>query len=682
MIAEDSQPIARPFDDFDRPLQKPASSAWMSSLEQRILVCAPTANDARLTAEFLTRAGIQPLGCMNIPELCLRMDEGCGGIILAEEVLVSEAVTCLNEALRRQPSWSDIPIIVVCSTTGSRAHINQSLQLIGAASTISLVERPFRPETLVSMIQASLRSRARQYQVRDLLTELATNEARMRRILEQSVVGLAEADLTGRFTLVNDRYCAMVARPREELLKLRLPDLTHPDDCAESKNRIVALASGRATSFIVEKRLLKPDGTVVWVHDHLSVIRDGEDRPCGITVASADITQRKEDEQQISRARDEALAASRAKDDFLASLSHELRTPLNPVLLLASEAARNVLLPSDVKADFDVIARNITLEARLIDDLLDLTRITRGKLQLTRQNHLLHTILEDAIATVQPDFAERRVTLRRSYATQSPTIFGDSVRLQQVFWNVLKNAAKFTPCGGAVTVETRYNPGETHAAVAITDTGIGMSEGEIERVFDAFVQGDHATRRTHHFGGLGLGLAISKMLVNLHEGKIAASSAGAGRGSTFTIELPVVAAAEVSKAPLVKAEAASSDEPSSIRRILLVDDHEATRNALSFLLQRRKFEVIPAGSLSEAFAAAEQGGIQLIVSDIGLPDGTGYELMERFAKPNGVKGIALTGYGMEQDVEQSERAGFAAHLTKPVRVEALDEALKTVMATG
>jgi CheY-like chemotaxis protein len=272
--------------------------------------------------------------------------------------------------------------------------------------------------------------------------------------------------------------------------------------------------------------------------------------------------------------------------------------------------------------------------------------------------------------------------LRRSYATQSPTIFGDSVRLQQVFWNVLKNAAKFTPCGGAVTVETRYNPGETHAAVAITDTGIGMSEGEIERVFDAFVQGDHATRRTHHFGGLGLGLAISKMLVNLHEGKIAASSEGAGRGSTFTVELPVVPAAEVSKVPLVSAEAASSNEPSSIRRILLVDDHEATRNALSFLLQRRKFEVIPAGSLSEAFAAAEQGGIQLIVSDIGLPDGTGYELMERFAKPNGVKGIALTGYGMEQDVEQSERAGFAAHLTKPVRVEALDEALKTVMATG
>lgn len=682
MIAEDSQPIARPFDDFDRPLKKTTSSAWMSSLEQRILVCAPTANDARLTAEFLTRAGIQPLACANIPELCLRMDEGCGGIILAEEVLVSEAVTCLNDALRRQASWSDIPINVVCSTTGSRAHINQSLQLIGAASTISLVERPFRPETLVSMIQASLRSRARQYQVRDLLTELATNEARMRRILEQSVVGLAEADLTGRFTLVNDRYCAMIARSRDDLLKLRLPDLTHPDDYTEAKNRIVALASGRATSFIIEKRLLKPDGTVVWVHDHLSVIRDGEDRPCGITVASADITQRKEDEQQIARARDDALAASRAKDDFLASLSHELRTPLNPVLLLASEAARNMQLPSDVKADFDVIARNIALEARLIDDLLDLTRITRGKLQLTRHHHALHAIIEDAIATVQPDFAERRVVLRRNYVAQSPVVFADAVRLQQVFWNVLKNAAKFTPCGGTVTVETRYRPGDARAVVAISDTGIGMSDAEIARVFDAFVQGDHATRRTHHFGGLGLGLAISKMLVKLHDGQIAASSEGGGRGSTFSIELPTVQASELSHAADADTAAIASTEPPAIRRILLVDDHKATRDALSYLLQRRKFEVVPAGSLREAFAAAEQGNIQLLVSDIGLPDGTGYELMERFAKPNGVKGIALTGYGMEQDVEQSERAGFAAHLTKPVRVEALDEALKTVLAAS
>jgi len=681
MMPEDSNSSAGSFGNFDQPLKKPASSSWMSPLEKRILVCAPTANDARLTTEFLARAGCQPVVCADAVELCRRIDEGCGAVVLAEEVLAAAAVTCLNDALRRQPSWSDIPMIVVCSTSGSRAQINQNLQLIGPASTISLIERPFRPETLISMIQASLRSRSRQYQVRDLLTELATNEARIRRILEQTVVGLAEADLTGRFTLVNDRYCAMAGRTRDELLRRRLPELTHPDDSVESHNRIVALAAGRATSFIVEKRLLKPDGTVVWVHDHLSVIRDGEDRPIGITVASADITQRKEDEQQIARARDDALAASRAKDDFLASLSHELRTPLNPVLLLASEAARNVQLPSDVKADFDVIARNIALEARLIDDLLDLTRITRGKLQLTRQNHSLHTIIEDAIATVQPDFAERRVTLRRNYSALSATVFADSVRLQQVFWNVLKNAAKFTPCGGTVTVETRYKLGDVTATVAITDTGIGMSEGEIERVFDAFVQGDHASRRTHHFGGLGLGLAISKMLVNLHDGKIAARSEGAGHGSTFTIELPVLHAPEANQGPNASAEAAPTNEPTAIRRILLVDDHEATRNALSFLLQRRKFEVVPAGSLSEAFAAAEQGDIQLIVSDIGLPDGTGYELMERFAKPNGVKGIALTGYGMEQDVEQSERAGFAAHLTKPVRVEALDEALKTVLAT-
>lgn len=663
----------------DRPLNQPGA-ALAERNERRILLFAPTANDAPITAGFLQRAGLASVICKDMPELCQRIEEGCGAVIIAEEVLRPTSLTPLSEALRRQPSWSDIPITIVCSS--SRMNALGAIPALGSASTISLIERPFRPETLISMIESGLRSRMRQYQMRDLFTELATNEARIRRLLEQSVVGLAEVDLQGRFTLVNDRYCLMVGRSREELLRLTLPDLTHPDDHVESKQRIVALASGRASSFIVEKRLLKPDGTVVWVHDHLSVVRDGDDRTCGISVASADITQRKEDEQQIARARDEALAASRAKDDFLASLSHELRTPLNPVLLLASEAARNAQLPSDVKADFDVIVRNIALEARLIDDLLDLTRITRGKLQLTRQNHSLHAIIEDAIATVQPDFAERRVLLRRNYAAQSPMVFGDSVRLQQVFWNILKNAAKFTPCGGAVTVETRYEPGATHATIAVTDTGIGMSEAEIARIFDAFVQGDHATRRTHHFGGLGLGLAISKMLVSLHEGRISAQSEGAGRGSTFTIELPVAATGEIAEPATANIETETSRDAMPVRRVLLVDDHEATRNALSFLLQRRHFEVISAGSLTEALAAAKRGGIQLVVSDIGLPDGTGYELMERFAKPAGVKGIALTGYGTEQDVELSERAGFTAHLTKPIRVEALDEALKMVLASG
>ncbi|HYD83578.1 MAG TPA: ATP-binding protein, partial [Opitutus sp.] len=308
-------------------------------------------------------------------------------------------------------------------------------------------------------------------------------------------------------------------------------------------------------------------------------------------------------------------------------------------------------------------------------------RITRGKLQIDRQPVSLHAVLDDAISTVQADFVDKKIALHRHFDAHRPVVVGDAVRLQQVFWNILKNAVKFTPAGGKVTIETRLDADNTRARVSITDTGIGLEPAELERIFEAFVQGDHAGQRSRHFGGLGLGLAISKMLVDLHGGQISAASDGTGRGATFTVELPLATADRVLDAPAPtpdRAERPQADR--AMKRILLVDDHEATRNALAFLLQRRNFEVLPAGSLTEALALAERGGIELIVSDIGLPDGSGYDLMERFGKVQGVKGIALTGYGTEQDLALSEQAGFAAHLTKPVRIEALDEALKTVLA--
>ncbi len=645
--------------------------------ERRILILAPTANDAALTAGFLTHAGLVTHLCRNLADLVREIPAGCGAIVLAEEVLHPAASEHLIATLSAQPSWSDIPITLVCSGT-ERARSNlHHLHLLGPTATVALIERPFRPETLVSMLQVALRSRLRQYQVRDLVAKIAASEARLRRILEQTVVGLAETDLTGRFRLVNDRYCSIVHRPREELLALALPEITHPDDQPEAHRRLAALAHGDAGSFIVEKRVLRPDGSAIWVHDHLSVMRDDSGAPCGITVASADITERKKAEAEVARARDDALAASRAKDDFLASLSHELRTPLNPVLLLASEGARRPDIPPALRADFETIARNVALEARLIDDLLDLTRITRGKLQIDRQPHPLHRLLDEAIATVQADFDAKEVRLERRFLPLAPTVVGDAVRLQQVFWNILKNAVKFTPPGGTVTLATDRPAGSSVARISISDTGIGLHAGELNRIFDAFVQGDHPAHQARRFGGLGLGLAISKMLVDLHGGRIQAASDGPGTGATFTVDLPLAATGDGSPA----APPAHAAVPTrGTKRILLVDDHEATRNALAFLLQRRNFEVLPAASLTEALAVAAHGGIELIVSDIGLPDGTGYDLMERFGKAAGVKGIALTGYGTESDLALSQRAGFAAHLTKPVRIEALDAALKTVLA--
>lgn len=375
--------------------------------------------------------------------------------------------------------------------------------------------------------------------------------------------------------------------------------------------------------------------------------------------------------------------AGMAKDAFLAALSHELRTPLNPVLLVASEAAEDASLPEHVRADFAMIRKNVELEARLIDDLLDLTHVSSGKMRLQKTFVSLHDILHDAMATVQTEIDRKQIELTVNFAAPLQGVSGDSVRLQQIFWNVLKNAVKFTPEKGRIFFETRSNAEDKMVTVRIRDTGIGMTEAELGRVFSAFSQGDHADGGAHRFGGVGLGLAISKMLVELHGGRIHALSEGRDQGATFIIELPL---AEVVKRHkpfkvkvLEKENGVSNGKPERRRRILLVEDHDATRFALAYLLARRHCEVEAAATIAEALARAEKSRFDLVISDIGLPDGSGNALMEVLRDRYQLPGVALTGYGMEQDVQRTKEAGFAFHLTKPVHAHRLDEALQATL---
>ncbi|HEX2852374.1 MAG TPA: MEDS domain-containing protein [Opitutaceae bacterium] len=404
--------------------------------------------------------------------------------------------------------------------------------------------------------------------------------------------------------------------------------------------------------------------------------------------------ERKRTEREIEHARDEAVSASRAKDDFLAALSHELRTPLSPVLLLASDAAQNGLVPEPWRADFETIRRNVELEARLIDDLLDLTRITRGKLPVDRRATDANAVLQEAVGAVRADIATKQIVLTVNLDAAEPVVWGDPVRLQQVFWNILKNAVKFTARGGRISIETRVLAERRRFTAKITDSGIGMTATELPRVFDAFSQGEHAGHGgSHVFGGLGLGLAIARRLVELHEGHISATSPGRDGGSEFVIELPLMRKIEVgpaeSDAIPEPARAISlkgkgrAEEIQAVRgRILLVEDHAATRTTLENLLRRRRFEVVSAATVAEAFALAGNHGITLVISDIGLPDGNGYDLMTELRDRYGLKGIALSGYGMESDVNRSHVAGFSTHLTKPVCVRTLDEALNAASETA
>jgi signal transduction histidine kinase len=388
----------------------------------------------------------------------------------------------------------------------------------------------------------------------------------------------------------------------------------------------------------------------------------------------------REHEAALRASEAKATSASQAKDDFLAALSHELRTPLNPVLLLATESAHNPQLPPEVRADFATIARNVALEARLIDDMLDLTQITHGKVALDLQPFDVHAGLADALTMVREEIDQKQIELILRLDAPRPLVQGDDVRLKQVFWNVLKNAAKFTPPAGRITIETAVAPPGSEITVTVTDTGIGLSAAELDRIFEAFSQGNHATAGApHRFGGVGLGLAISRRMVEMHAGTITAASPGSNQGAVFVIRLPLLAGApEVDSLPAAaffgKAAAARSRRIVP-RRILLVEDHKPTTLVLKHLLSRRHYAVVSTGSLAEARAAASRENFELLISDIGLPDGTGYELMAELHGRHGLVGIALTGYGMEEDISRSQAAGFVAHLTKPITVEALDGAL-------
>lgn len=373
-------------------------------------------------------------------------------------------------------------------------------------------------------------------------------------------------------------------------------------------------------------------------------------------------------------------AASHTKDRFMATLSHELRTPLTPVLAVLSRLeTRPEPLAPDVREGLAMIRRNVELEARLIDDLLDLTRISQGKLELRRSPADVRQILHHAIeASARPGPA---VVLDLEHAEDTELwTWADAPRLTQVFWNLISNARKFTPPQGTVRVRAWRDGGEV--VVEVSDDGIGIEPEVLPRVFDAFDQGQRTI--TRRFGGLGLGLAISEKIVGMHGGRIGAASEGRGRGATFTVRLP---AGKPAMPPSFPWDAVRETRPPPSREkplhILLVEDHPDTAEAMADLLRSTGRRVTVAGSVAEGRAAAEASSgngsrIDLVVSDIGLPDGSGHDLMAELARRFGLRGIALTGYGMDEDVERSRESGFARHLTKPVSLEQLESAIRQV----
>jgi PAS domain S-box-containing protein len=517
------------------------------------------------------------------------------------------------------------------------------------------------------------------------LKALQASEARHGRLVESNIIGIITADLSGEVLEANDAFLKMVGYTRQDLHMglVRCTEMTPAE--YEQLDHLATnelWASGACVPY--EKQFIRKDGEPVPVLIGAAALERYPKTWIGFAL---DLTERKRVEAALHDAKDAAESASRAKDQFLAMLSHELRTPLTPVLLMATAMLEDPETSPEVRPLLELTRRNVELEARLIDDLLDITRISRGKLQLNREVVDAHDLIQQALEICRGDIRTGELQVELDLRATHHHVDADPARLQQVFWNLIKNAVKFTPRGGSLAIRSRNQPtaaadGEGEAGrptlvVEVSDTGIGIESHVLPKIFDAFEQGDAATRR--RFGGLGLGLAISRSVVHMHGGELSAASEGKDRGSTFRLELasaPEPASIEEVPPPTVKSGPAHRP-----LKILLVEDNKETLRYLSWILAQHHHRVLTADSMSAALDAASEESFDLVISDIELPDGSGLELMQRLGGGVELPGIALSGCGSDDDIQMSKAAGFSEHLTKPVDFLKLEETIHNVTAS-
>jgi PAS domain S-box-containing protein len=492
---------------------------------------------------------------------------------------------------------------------------------------------------------------------------------RLAAIVSSSDDAIVGKDLNSIVTSWNAGAERIFGYSASEMIGTSIMRLIPPDHQGEEDQILARIRAGERMDPIETVRVAK-DGRLLDVSITVSPIKDATGTVVGASKIARDISERKRAEEKLQAAKISAERANQAKDDFMAVLSHELRTPLTPALAAASYLAEHEDLPPQLREEVTAIRRNVQFEARLIDDLLDLTRITRGKLQLHHEAVDAHRLVQNALTIVHEDIVRKGLDVVTDLAASEHYLWVDPIRIQQVFWNLLNNAVKFTPSRGRITVRTANDEGRF--AFEITDTGVGIEPDHQARIFNAFEQGEVSIIR--QFGGLGLGLTISQTLLRLHGGTISVRSEGKNRGACFYVLLDVL------REPIVAAPKATSGDLAVEKsmRLLLVDDHADTRRILSRLLGKCGHEVSTADCGENALKLMETERFDVIISDIGLPDTSGYELVREAKRRQPVQGIALSGFGMEEDVRRSLEAGFDYHLTKPVEFQELRALLQKI----
>ena len=520
----------------------------------RILLLVPTRRDAQITSSLLSKAGLSCIVCNDITHLAREIAAGAGAILLTEEVLADQKFQEIVNAVNQQQGWSDLPVIMLMAGATESAI---SANALAALSNVTLIDRPAAVRSMLSAVQAALRSRHRQYQIREQLETIRTAKEERQSLLD----------------------------------------------------------SERA-------------------------------------------------------ARQDAERASRVKDEFLATLSHELRTPLTAIFGWVQLMKATPGNADTTGKAVEALDRNIRIQQKLIEDLLDVSRIISGKIILDVHRLDLDEVIDAALESVMPSIKAKEIRIERDPGDPSARyVKADRARLQQVLWNLLTNAVKFTPKGGKILLSKRRMQG--HVELRVTDTGEGIPPEFLPHLFERFAQANGSTTRVH--GGLGLGLSIVRNLIEMHGGTVRAESQGTGKGATFTIELPV---SSVEDTAVLHEEnvipPASALGPEHARRlggikVLVVDDDPDSREVVRRFLLQSDATPILAASAAEARSLLDSVKPDVIISDIGMPIQDGYEFI-RAVRVQGLKipAVALTAFARPEDRIRSIQAGYQMHLSKPV----------------
>jgi len=520
---------------------------------------------------------------------------------------------------------------------------------------------------------------------------LQKSEADFRAIFELAGTGIAQADLqTGRLLRVNQKLCDITGFSGEELLAMTIQELTRPEDREQDFAVYQRMLLGDG-EYEVERRYVRKDGGVVWAYIDVVALRDERGNPIRATVSALDITGRRQVEERIKEAlardqeaRGEAERANRSKDEFIAMVSHELRSPLNAILGWTT-ALRQAGYEEELHdRGLEIIERSARMQALLIDDLMDTARAISGKLRLEVRPMELVGMIEKAMEIVRPAAEAKGVSLGARLDRNVGQITGDPDRLQQVVWNLLSNAVKFTNKGGSV--EVRLERVDPYAQIIVSDTGLGIKPEFLPYVFNRYQQaGTSGGRRA---GGLGLGLSLTRQLVEMHGGSVAAESEGEGKGATFTVKLPVRAIYTAETEGALPA----SDQRKSLAGVwaVLVEDEANARELITTVLELSGARVTALGSASEALdLLMDVTGPRpdILISDLSMPGEDGISLIRKLreweqAHGGALPAVALTAFGSAQDRIRALEAGFQTHVSKPAEPVELIVVVRSLIKNG